>query len=196
MELPMDALGSLAQPMHQEAIGATFRPVPDETATPMPAQDLAGWHTSSQARYDQDRAAARRRRTIVFTATLVLTAAAGYEMYQVLNVGRMTVLQVALLVVFTVNFVWIALPFVNGFIGFLALWGGRGVSGITLPSLQQGTPLTTRTALLMPIYNEAPQHVFARLQAIYESLDALGVLDHFALFILSDTTDQIGRAHV
>src|SRR5215813_6137277 len=189
MELPMDALGALAKPLQQEAIGSTFRPVPDETATPMPAQDLAGWHTSCQARYDQDRAAARRRRTLVFTATLVLTAAAGYEMYQVLNVGRMTVLQVALLVVFTVNFVWIALPFVNGLVGFLALWGGRGVSGITLPSLQQGSALTTRTALLMPIYNEAPQRVFARLQTIYESLEALGVLDHFALFILSDTTD-------
>jgi membrane glycosyltransferase len=173
--------------MQQDMTEPTFRPVPDETATHMPAQDLAGWHTSSQARYDQDRADTRRRRTIVFAATLVLTAAAGYEMYQVLNVGRMTVLQVALLVVFTVNFVWIALPFVNGLIGFLALWGGRGVSGITL--LQQGSALTTRTALLMPIYNEAPQRVFARLQTIYESLGALGVLDHFALFILSDTTD-------
>src|SRR5215813_1449326 len=186
MELSMDALGSLAKPMQQDMTGPTFRPVPDETATHMPAQDLAGWHTSSHARSDQDRAAARRR-TIVFAATLALTAAAGYEMYQVLNVGRITVLQVALLVVFTVNFVWIALPFVNGLIGFLALWGGRGVSGITLPSLQ--APLTTRTALLMPIYNEAPQRVFARLQTIYEALDALGVLDHFALFILSDTTD-------
>jgi len=184
----MDALGSLAKPLQQETNGATFRPVPDETATPMPVQDLAGWHTSRQARHDQDRAAARRR-TIVFTATLALTAAAGYEMYQVLNVGRITVLQVALLVVFIINFVWIALPCVNGLIGFLALWGGRGVSGITLPSLQQGAPLTTRTALLMPIYNEAPQRVFARLQTIYESLDALGVLDSFTLFILSDTTD-------
>src|SRR5262249_21351632 len=189
MELPMDALGSLAKPMQQETTGPTFQPVPDETATPMPAQDLAGWQTSSQARYDQDRADARRRRTIVFAATLALTAAAGYEMYQVLNVGRMTVLQVALLIVFTVNFVWIALPFVNGLIGFLVLWGSRGISGITLPSLQQGAALTTRTALLMPIYNEAPQRVFARLQTIYESLAALGVLDHFALFILSDTTD-------
>src|SRR5438874_1533538 len=182
MELPMDALGSLAKPMQQDMTGLTFRPVPDETATPMPAQDLERWDASSRAWYGPGRTDARRRRTIVFAATLALTAAAGYEMYQVLNVGRMTVLQVALLVVFTVNFVWIALPFVNGLIGFLALWGGRGVSGITLPSLQQGAPLTTRTALLMPIYNEAPQRVFARLQTIYESLDALGVLDHFALF--------------
>src|SRR5438093_5992914 len=160
MELPMDALSSLAQPTQQETTGPICRPVPDETVAHMPAQDLERWQTSSRVWHDQDCADARRRRTIVFVATLALTAAAGYEMFQVLNVGRMTVLQVALLIVFTVNFVWIPLPFVNGLIGFLALWGGRGVSGITLPSLQQGAPLTTRTALLMPIYNEAPQRVF------------------------------------
>jgi membrane glycosyltransferase len=182
-------LGSLAESLQQDTIGPTFRPVPDETVTPMPAQDLTCWDTNSRVWPDCDRALARRRRTLVFAATLALTAAASYEMYQVLNVSRMTVLQVALLVVFTVNFVWIALPCVNGLIGFVALWGGRGVSGLTLPALPLGSALTTRTALLMPIYNEAPQHVFAGLQAIYESLEALGALDHFDLFILSDTTD-------
>ena len=185
----MDALGSLAQPTQQETPGPTCRPVPDETAAHMPAQDLERWQTSSRVWHDKDRADARRRRALVFAATLALTAAAGYEMYQVLNVSHMTVLQVALLVVFTINFVWIALPCVNGLIGFLALWGGRGVSGLTLPSLPLDSSLMTRTALLMPIYNEAPQRVFARLQTIYESLAALGVLDHFAIFILSDTTD-------
>ena len=185
----MDALGSLAESLRQDTVGPTVRPVPDETPTPMPAQDLAGWDTSRRVWPDRDCALARRRRTIVFAATLALTAAASYEMYQVLNVSRMTVLQVALLVVFTVNFVWIALPCVNGLIGFVALWRGHGVSGLTLPDLPLEAALTTRTALLMPIYNEAPQHVFARLQAIYESLEALGVLEHFDLFILSDTTD-------
>jgi membrane glycosyltransferase len=187
MELPMDALSPLAMPT-EETIGPTFRPVPDETATLMPVQDLERWEASSRARDDHERSAARRRRTIVFTATLALTAAASFEMYQVLTTSRMTGLQVALLVVFTVNFVWIALPFVNGLVGFLALWRGRGVSGITIPPLQ-ASPLTTRTALLMPIYNEAPPRVFAGLQAMYESLDALGVLNHFDLFILSDTTE-------
>src|SRR5215510_1381915 len=163
MELPMDALGSLVKPLQQDMTGPTCRPVPDETATHMPAQDLERWDDSSRAWHDQDRTDARRRRSLVFAATLALTAAASYEMYQVLNVGRMTALQVVLLVIFTVNFVWIALPFINGLIGFLALWGGRGVSGITLPFLQQRSALTTRTALLMLIYNEAPQHVFARL---------------------------------
>jgi membrane glycosyltransferase len=185
----MDALGSLAQLAQQETSGPTSRPVPDETTAHMPAQDLERWEPSSRVWPDTDRARARCRRTIVFAATLALTAAAGYEMHQVLNVSHMTALQVALLVVFTVNFVWIALPCVNGLIGFLMLWRGCGVSGIIFPALPQRAPLTTRTALLMPIYNEAPQRVFARLQTIYESLDALGVLDRFAIFILSDTTD-------
>src|SRR4029434_6823609 len=101
----------------------------------------------------------------------------------------MTMLQIALLVVFTINFVGIALPFVNALVGFLKLWSGHTVSSISMPSLQQGAALTTRTALLMPICNEAPQRVFAGLQAMYESLDALGALDHFDLFILSDTTE-------
>jgi membrane glycosyltransferase len=185
----MDSLGSLVNPLEEATTRPTFRPVPDEMATHMPVQDLTRWDTSSRVWQDKDRSAAGRRRTIVFTATLALTAAASYEMYQVLNVGSMTPLQVALLVVFTVNFVWIALPFVNGLVGFIRLWRGRRVSDITLPTLQ-GAPLRTRTALLMPIYNEAPQRVFAGLQAIYESLDALGVLDHFDIFILSDTTDS------
>ena len=90
----MDALGSLAKPLQQDMTGPIFRPVPDETATHMPTQDLARWDASSRAWHDQKRADARRRRTIVFAATLALTAAASYEMYQVLNAGRMTLLQV------------------------------------------------------------------------------------------------------
>jgi membrane glycosyltransferase len=89
----MDALGSLAKPMQQETTAPTFRSVPDEIATHMPAQDLERWDSSSRVWHDTDRSEARRRRAIVLAATLALTAAAGYEMYQVLNVSRMTALQ-------------------------------------------------------------------------------------------------------
>jgi membrane glycosyltransferase len=185
----MDAIGTLTKPLHEETAGPTFRSVPDETITHMPVQSLERWDTSGRVWHDQDRSGGRLRRTLVFTATLALTAVASYEMYQVLNVSRMTALQVVLLVVFSVNFVWIALPFVNGLIGFLARWGNRRVSGIARPGLRQESSLTTRTALVMPIYNEVPPRVFAGLQAIYESLDTLGVLNHFDIFILSDTTE-------
>jgi membrane glycosyltransferase len=41
----------------------------------------------------------------------------------------------------------------------------------------------------MPTYNENPARVMAGLQAIHESLAAVGALGHFDIFILSDTTD-------
>lgn len=184
----MDAVGTLAKPLQEDTTKPIFPPLPEETPTPMPVQDLKRWERSARLWPDTHRSQARLRRGLVFTATLALTGMASYEMYQVLNASRMTALQIALLVVFTLNFVWIALPFVNGLIGFLVLWGGRAVSCIAIPSVQTAA-LTTRTALLMPIYNEAPGRVFAGLQAIYESLAARGVLDRFDIFILSDTTD-------
>ena len=73
--------------------------------------------------------------------------------------------------------------------GFACLWRGRSVSGLSLPPLHPLPALTTRTALVMPIYNEDPSRIFAGLQAIYESLDALGAMASFDFFILSDTTD-------
>jgi membrane glycosyltransferase len=182
----MDALSPLTTHT-REKTGPTFRSVPDETVTRMPIQDLERWEAGSRAWPDRDRLQPRLRRTLVFSVTLALTAAASSEMYQVLTTSRVTGLQVALLVAFTVNFVWIALPCVNGLVGLLLLWRGRGVSGITTPSLAV-PPLATRTALLMPLYNEATPRVFAGLQAVYESLDGLGVFDHFDIFILSDTT--------
>src|SRR5262249_45855436 len=91
--------------------------------------------------------------------------------------------------VFTITFVWIALPFVCGLAGVIALWRAHSVSGLALPPSPCTPTLTTRTALVMPIYNEEPARIFASLQAIYESLAAMGALASFDMFILSDTTD-------
>ncbi len=46
-----------------------------------------------------------------------------------------------------------------------------------------------QTALLFPTYNEDPDRVLARVQAIYKSVAATGNIAHFDVFILSDTTD-------
>jgi membrane glycosyltransferase len=54
--------------------------------------------------------------------------------------------------------------------------------------MPSGVPVT-RTALLMPTYNESPARVMGGLQAIDEELVALGVGHLFDIFILSDTTD-------
>ena len=171
----------------REVMAPMFPSTPDEKPTPMPMQTLKQWQ--GRVSPSSRRRTAWIRRAIVFTASCALTAAASREMYYVLSINQMTALQFALLIAFTLSFVWIALPFVSGLIGFIALWRGRNVSGVASPPLSSTPCLRTRTALLMPIYNEAPQRVFAGIQAIYESLEAMGAMAHFDFFILSDTTD-------
>ena len=46
-----------------------------------------------------------------------------------------------------------------------------------------------RTAIVMPVHNEPVERVFAGLRAMYASLERAGVLEHFDLYILSDTSD-------
>jgi membrane glycosyltransferase len=161
--------------------------LPPEAPLAMPEQSL--W--ARRGSVASPRTGPRRvpaRRLFVFAASIAMTMVAGYEMYEVLEVGGLTVLETAVLLLFVALFAWIALSFVSGTIGFvLGLFGRGRALGIDpaapLPALAQ------RTALLLPTYNEDPHRVTARLQAIYESVRETGRLDHFDFFILSDTTD-------
>ena len=93
-----------------------------------------------------------------------------------------------MLALFLALFAWIALSFTSALAGFCSLLAGGGRRLGTGPD----TPLpqlATRTALLMPTYNEQPARIMAGLQAIWESLRETGAADAFDLFILSDTTD-------
>ena len=52
----------------------------------------------------------------------------------------------------------------------------------------------SRTAIVMPVYNEDVNSVFAGLRAMRESLRQEGALDAFDFFVLSDSTDPACRA--
>ena len=64
----------------------------------------------------------------------------------------------------------------------------RGVPGITW--VPEDTKLSTRTAVLMPVYNECSRDVFANLLAMADDLDKTGQGKAFDMFVLSDTTKQ------
>ncbi len=51
-------------------------------------------------------------------------------------------------------------------------------------------PLRSRTAILVPVYNEDPVATFARIAAMEASLQATGLAAHFHFAILSDTRDE------
>jgi membrane glycosyltransferase len=184
MALSVDALISAAMPPRPRV---TCEPaLPAEAPLSMPTQSLSRWSAEEKAAF---RARARGTtpwlaRLFVFGGALLLTAYGAYEMYAVVSVSRTTGLQYLLLALFVINFSWIALAFTSGLLGFLAvLFRRRRMQG------NPDAPLTTRTAIVMPVYNEQTSRTFAAVQAIRESVDATGAGAAFDYFILSDSTN-------
>jgi membrane glycosyltransferase len=159
--------------------------MPIEAPLAMPIQSLTDWEGPARQewRNPAHRTAPWLVRLIVFLGMAALTAYGGVEMYKVVDVGGVTALEWALLTLFVINFSWIALAFTSALVGFIHLLVRRRA----LPPLP--TALATRTAVLMPIYNEAPSRVFASMQAIVESVEETGLGRHFEYFFVSDTTD-------
>ncbi|ALK08238.1 glucans biosynthesis glucosyltransferase MdoH [Blastochloris viridis] len=161
--------------------------LPPDSPLAMPVQSL---RAAPAARLRPTTAPARlaARRAFVFGGALALTALAAEEMYAVLNVAGLTVLETVVLVLFVVLFAWIAFSFTNALGGAIAM-ARRGDGGLGIDPASPLPELTGRIALLMPTYNEAPARVFAGLEATWQSLVATGRSAAFDLFILSDTTD-------
>ncbi|WP_264784322.1 glucans biosynthesis glucosyltransferase MdoH, partial [Gluconacetobacter azotocaptans] len=182
----MDAL----EPATRASGPGVFRALPDESPMGMAVQSLSAppdTHGRGRVPVTEPSMIALRRLAVIGSACL-LTGYGAYEMNRVLNSMGVSILGVVLLVLFVLLFQWIALAFTSAVGGFVSLLrqGGMGL-GVSrdgpLP------PLSTRTALLMPTYNESPGRVMAGLRAMYDSLAATGRLEAFDFFILSDTTN-------
>ncbi|MEO6030348.1 MAG: glucans biosynthesis glucosyltransferase MdoH, partial [Burkholderiaceae bacterium] len=104
----------------------------------------------------------------------------------------------ALLLLFGLLFAWISAGFWTGLMGAWVLLSGRDRHAVT--NVLRGAagradiPADARTAIIMPICNEHVPTVFAGLRATCESLARSGSLDHFDLFVLSDTSQPDTRA--
>jgi membrane glycosyltransferase len=171
--------------------GTDFRSIlaapamPPENPVPMPVQSLRRFDPRDRRSWT---GAAHRRapwlaRTVVFGGAAALLAFGTGEMWRVVNVGEVTLLKWILVALFVANFSWIALSFASAVVGFvwLVLFAPKA------PPMP--VALATRTAVVMPIYNEAPSRIFGALQAICEDVAATGLGAHFDYFLLSDTTD-------
>ncbi|MBV9287948.1 MAG: glucans biosynthesis glucosyltransferase MdoH [Hyphomicrobiales bacterium] len=122
-------------------------------------------------------------RLFVFGGATALTAYGAYEMYKVVGVGTTTALEWVMVVLFVLTFSWLAQSFTASVLGFLWL--------LTHPRSREPLParLSEKTAVVMPIYNEAPSRVFGTMQAIVEDVETTGLGAAFDFFLLSDTTD-------
>src|SRR5690606_26043946 len=98
--------------------------------------------------------------------------------------------QTSILLLFALLFCWVSVGFWTALMGFFQLLKGRDRYNISATSAgNEPIPAEARTALVMPIANEDVPRVFAGLRATYESLLATGEIEHFDIFVLSDSND-------
>ena len=130
----------------------------------------------------------RVRRTLFFGLTFLTSAAATALLVDALQANGIKATEVVGLVLFFGLFTWIAGALWTAIAGFAMRLSGRDPVGIDIGELA-GRTLTTRTAVVMPIYNEDPVRVGAGLTATWSSLMRESEHGAFDLFILSDTSD-------
>lgn len=130
------------------------------------------------------------RRVLFFSLVTITTLIALGLLVSVFQPDGFSPIELFLLLLYTILFAWICISFWTAFMGFWMLLCGRDRWAISrqVAAAQAPDPLA-RTAILMPIYNEDPERVFAGLRAIYQSLAATERLAEFDFFILSDTRD-------
>ncbi|HEY1410652.1 MAG TPA: glucan biosynthesis glucosyltransferase H, partial [Rhodopila sp.] len=161
----------------------TFRSLPAEAPLAMPTQSLRQ-APKRVRRFASSPRAVGLRRLLVIGGAIVLTGFGAREMYRVLAVSGVTPLAVFMLALFVALFAWIALSFASAIAGFVSVMAGGGRR-----LLAPGALPSSRTALLMPTYNEPPTRIMAGLEAIDEELRRHNAADWFDIFILSDTTN-------
>ncbi len=153
----------------------------------MPEQRLDVFDEESRRRFLRPASVSRPyRRLVALGIAGLLTAFGAYEMALTLFSGAVTPIAVVVLVLFTLNFAWIGLAFVNAAIGtIIAIRLNLG----RRPPVAEEAPLAGRTAVLMPVYNEQPERTFSAIEAMARGVAARGRGDAFDWFVLSDTTD-------
>jgi membrane glycosyltransferase len=156
---------------------------PRESPLAMPVQSLRRFDRRTRRRWTLPghSGATWLARVCIFGGAAALTLYGAREMYGVVEVGVITPLEWALVGLFVVTFSWIALAFTASVYGFI--WLLRAPPLGPLPET-----LKSKTAVVMPIYNEAPARVFAAVQAICEDVRATGLGESFDYFFMSDTT--------
>ena len=162
--------------------------LPPESPLAMPRQpldDSFGGEAPSPATSPANIA---HRRLAVFGGAFILTMLVAIGPYVLVGRSGFEGLEALGFLVFLVLAFAISCWFCTAVAGHFVLRTGREQDDL---AFAPHPPLpTTRTALLMPLYNENAQAAFGRLAALDVSLARLGASDAFDLFVLSDSTRE------
>lgn len=122
-------------------------------------------------------------RRAAFVIPIMSCTAVGTWLAVMATAGSSSALRPVLLVLVALNLLYVALTGWPTVLGFALHVFRRRLSVTAAPSG------ATRTALLMPVYNEDPRAVFAAIEAMGRAVAEAG-LDGVDLFVLSDTRDE------
>ena len=163
-------------------LGPALRSLPPRRPLAMPVQSLETDEMGQACVPFLDSRAWRR--TAVVGATVISTLGASAVMARLLEPKGFSVADGAMLALFVLLFAWVAFAFVSAVAGFVLMWRARD-----LEPWRPQPIIFSRTALLMPTYNEDPGRILSGVQAIYEELAGMGVSELYDIFVLSDTRD-------
>ena len=156
-------------------------PMPPEEPLDMPPQDLK--RPAPIMARSKPKMETRLARLIAFGGALALTVIGAYETMQAITTDQITLLQGLLVIFFTINFAWIAVATCSAVAGVFA----TPARPLGLGPAREGR--STRTALIMPVYNEDALATTAALRAMGEALVRAGAGERIDIMILSDSTD-------
>lgn len=131
------------------------------------------------------------RRVLFFGLVLITTGTGVSMMFDILRANGMTMIETMILLLFAVTFGWLAVSFWTAVVGFVLRLAKLDPISLRRSSPYEDAlpaPITTRTAVVMPAYNEDPVQVLAGLEATFRSLSRAGDITPFDFFLLSDTT--------
>ncbi|HKR91311.1 glucans biosynthesis glucosyltransferase MdoH [Novosphingobium sp.] len=164
--------------------------LPAEAPLAMPVQDLYGIPPGTiEVKTRPHGLLVKRLLLIALTALIGLAASSSVRL--ALSRDGLDLVEMALLVFFVPLFCWIAFGFVTSAIGFLKLITGEHPGFTALP--RPASTLRHRTAMLMPVYNENVDEIFARVRLMARSIAKAGGAEWIDFFILSDSNPFHGR---
>ncbi|WP_169738452.1 glucans biosynthesis glucosyltransferase MdoH [Afifella pfennigii] len=165
-------------PGRDDRVMRPFGPMPPLSRLDVPQQDFARAPEGTPTL--KNGYATRHARLIAMLSAAGLFAYGLYEMIAVVSAGGITPLEAVMVFFFAITFAWIAAS------TSFALAGLLSPPATPSPPVPD-QPLRSRTAIVMPIYNEDADMVAASLQAMGEDLARIGQAHAFEIFVLSDS---------
>ena len=138
-----------------------------------------------------DRARVMARRRLVFFTLVSLTCLGLFGwMTRLVGADGIDLFDVLVLALYGGTLPWVVIGLWNAVIGVALIYLKRDWLRAVVPLAgldDADSPIVTRTAIVMPVFNEDPERVFKHLRAIEASLERTGQADAFEFFLLSDS---------